>query len=294
MKSQSVDQIFPAKILLFGEYTVLSGSSALAIPFDHFSGQWQMNTHIDPTLHDWVYKMRHLKIDLSPFLLLDEFEHAVQSGLNFSSDIPVGYGLGSSGALTAALFSSYGKDLDGLSLEEFRVLLSQAESCFHGKSSGIDPLVSYTKKAIRYHQDKGAQYVEIGNRNLNFYLINSNQPRETKTLVAYFNTLKEEDGDFREAMNQLAFLQTEAINTFIEGDIQRLWEIVIKISTIQLNYLPWLIPESIKPLFEEGIRSQNFAMKLCGAGGGGYFIRINSPENTLSLNESSDWIPITF
>ncbi len=297
MKSKSIENNFPAKILLFGEYTVLSGFSALAIPFTHFSGSWQSKSISDPTLLDWIYKMRQLPQNLSSYLLLNEFEQEVQTGLHFISDIPLGCGLGSSGALTAALFSRFGKDLDGLSLENFRVLLSQAESCFHGKSSGIDPLVSYTRKAIRYQLDIGPQYVQIDEHNLNFYLINSNQPRETKTLVAHFNILKEKDEGFREAMNQLGNLQTEAIINFLDGDTQLLWELAIQISIIQFEYLNWLIPDSIKPLFEEGIESKKFVMKLCGAGGGGYFIRINSPESTSISTDylpNSEWIPISF
>jgi mevalonate kinase len=299
MKSKSLKNsgVFPAKVLLFGEYTVLMGSSALAIPFNHYSGQWKYYSKIDPVLQDWVNKLHQLKVDLSPFLFLDEFEQAVQNGLNFKSDIPTGYGLGSSGALTAALFSQYGKDLNRLSLEELRTILAGAESCFHGKSSGIDPLISYTEKAIRFQIDTGPELVQIGEQNLDFYLINSQKPRETKTLVANFNTLLEEDANFRESMHKLGLLQDEAINTFLSGDTQRLWAIAIEISTIQLNSMYWLIPEPVKSLFEEGIKSQNFVMKLCGAGGGGYFIRINSPGfklDTEDNKEYSDWIPITF
>jgi mevalonate kinase len=294
MKSISVEKRFPAKVLLFGEYTVLLGSSALAIPLNHFSGQWQLNSTIDATLLEWVYKIRNLNYDLSPHLLLDKFEQAVQNGLNFKSDIPVGYGLGSSGALTAALFNCYGKELEGLSLEKLRVVLSHAESCFHGKSSGIDPLVSYTGKPIRYQLDSGSDDVMIGKHNLNFYLVNSGISRETKTLVRRFNLSIDEDEEFEIAMNQLAKMQNDAINAFLIGDTQVLWEIANKISTIQLKYMNWLIPDSIISLFEEGIKSQNFVMKLCGAGGGGYFIRINSPECTMSSDDSTDWIPIVF
>ena len=36
--------MFPAKILLFGEYSLMQGSNALAIPFRNYFGEWSRST----------------------------------------------------------------------------------------------------------------------------------------------------------------------------------------------------------------------------------------------------------
>ncbi|NJL74492.1 MAG: hypothetical protein HC892_05065 [Saprospiraceae bacterium] len=37
-----------------------------------------------------------------------QFQQAIEAGLYFESSIPIGYGVGSSGALTAALYDTFG------------------------------------------------------------------------------------------------------------------------------------------------------------------------------------------
>ena len=68
----------------------------------------------------------------------------------FDSSIPQGYGVGSSGALVAAIYDEYASDkitvLENLTrdkLLQLKTIFSEMESFFHGKSSGLDPLNSY-------------------------------------------------------------------------------------------------------------------------------------------------------
>ena len=73
----------------------------------------------------------------------------------FDSSIPQGYGVGSSGALVAAVYDKYafGKItvLENLTKEKLlhlKAVFSLMESFFHGKSSGLDPLNSYLSLPI--------------------------------------------------------------------------------------------------------------------------------------------------
>ena len=86
---------------------------------------------------------------------LNRFADDVAKGMYFDSSIPQGYGVGSSGALVAAIYSNYaanpiqpedniGKD-DILTL---KTTFGQLESYFHGKSSGVDPLICYLKLPV--------------------------------------------------------------------------------------------------------------------------------------------------
>lgn len=74
----------------------------------------------------------------------------VARGMYFDSSIPQGYGVGSSGALVAAIYDKYANDkitvLENLTREkllQLKTIFGQMESFFHGKSSGLDPLNSY-------------------------------------------------------------------------------------------------------------------------------------------------------
>jgi len=72
------------------------------------------------------------------------------TSLYFDSSIPQGYGVGSSGALVAAIYDTYAIDkieatetLTRDKLLRLKEIFSLMESFFHGKSSGLDPLNSY-------------------------------------------------------------------------------------------------------------------------------------------------------
>ena len=79
----------------------------------------------------------------------------IEQGLYFRSSIPKGYGLGSSGALCAAIYDEYGEDKNKIirktgseELLDVKKALASMESWFHGTSSGIDPLCIYFNKPL--------------------------------------------------------------------------------------------------------------------------------------------------
>ena len=148
-------QIFLSKILLFGEYGILKNSKAISIPFHKYQGNLEFG---DLTDND-VKKSNKSISDFFNFLKksnqknnfnIIQFEIDIKKGLFFKSSIPIGYGLGSSGALVAAVYHKYffnkiqiSKDLSSDKLIKLKEIFSQIESYFHKKSSGIDPLNSY-------------------------------------------------------------------------------------------------------------------------------------------------------
>ena len=81
---------------------------------------------------------------------LEVLKNDVNHGMFFDSSIPQGYGVGSSGALVAAIYDKYAQNkitvLENLTREkllQLKSIFSEMESFFHGKSSGLDPLNSY-------------------------------------------------------------------------------------------------------------------------------------------------------
>ncbi|MDG1889579.1 MAG: mevalonate kinase, partial [Flavobacteriaceae bacterium] len=148
-------KIFYSKILLFGEYGIMSNADALAIPFKEFHGSLKISKSLlnDEELSNQKLIELYNYIDKNQSLLniinLNSFKHDIDSGLYFKSNIPIASGLGSSGALVSSIINKYSNtDLSIMNSEELKKIMSIIESKFHGKSSGFDPLVSFFNKPI--------------------------------------------------------------------------------------------------------------------------------------------------
>ncbi len=167
---------YSAKLLLFGEYSILLGSRALSIPYPRFSGRL-VPPHGTPLAGKELLSNKELKKFLSflkekpdHFSLmmdLNAFEEEVERGLFFDSDIPVGYGIGSSGAICAAVYERFGTHqipggMDGgEAMAHVKKRLGTMESFFHGKSSGFDPLVIYYNRPLTIAGDGGVSVAVI-------------------------------------------------------------------------------------------------------------------------------------
>ena len=104
-------KIFNSKVLLFGEYSIIKESMALSIPYDVFGGElgFKSDKSIDPELRDFSKFLKNLETRKEFDFDFDSFAFDVGRGLFFDSSIPQGYGLGSSGALVASIYSKYTK-----------------------------------------------------------------------------------------------------------------------------------------------------------------------------------------
>ena len=159
---------FNSKILLFGEYSLIKGSMALSIPNNKLSGQLLFDASLKnqrSNHYSLVYLLEYLnfleKNDFTDLLNVSEFKTDIENGLYFECNIPISYGLGSSGAIVASIFDAYslmGKVSD---FSELKSIFSRMESFYHGKSSGLDPLVSYLDKAILMEEDGKITNAEI-------------------------------------------------------------------------------------------------------------------------------------
>jgi mevalonate kinase len=301
--------MYPAKILLFGEYTVFLNSYALAIPFGRFNGEWafinENPDHIsdrsilsNKNLKDFLkyLKLTAKKQKLKYSLDIDVFEKDIENGLYFNSNVPVGDGLGSSGSLVAAIFDRYVKSpVNKNNLSDLRNCLAEFESFFHGKSSGIDPLVSYLNQPLTINRDNKLEKLNIPVnyvlRKYGIFLVHTRQNAKTSGLVNYFNNrCKSDSGYFTLIKKQYIPINNKCVTTLIElKDTNRFFSIIQELTALQLKIFKEMIPENFYPIINYGLESNLFYMKLCGSGGGGYFIGFtNSPEETQSffkLNE---------
>ena len=107
---------FFAKILLFGEFGIINDCRGLSIPYNFFKGSLHLpeeENDITRTSHKNLYNYtQYLKGLPSDLVLLDweALETDLDRKLYFDSSIPQGYGVGSSGALVAAIYDRYAVD----------------------------------------------------------------------------------------------------------------------------------------------------------------------------------------
>lgn len=263
---------YNGKILLFGEYTTLFGSAALAIPYPKLSGQWSKQTKRSDRLlelHKRLEKLDGIHLDLA------RFKDDLDQYLHFESNIPEGYGIGSSGSLTAALFDRYGNNT-GLSMEELKTQLGDIEAIFHGKSSGMDPLISFMNCPIIKHKDGALEMIldELALDIFEIELIDSGKKRETEPLVKDFFVRVASDHQFKRSVEEMSTLNDQAILALQTKHFEAFFETLNEISRLQLDTLSFLIPEAVSVAWNESLLSSDTSIKLCGAGGGGYFLKI--------------------
>ena len=62
------------------------------------------------------------------------------------------------------------------------------------------------------------------------------------------------------------------VDDFLKGDIKSLFSNTKQLSKIVLNHFKPMIPKQFHELWKKGIESNEYYLKLCGSGGGGYML----------------------
>lgn len=267
-----------AKLLLLGEYTVVKGSQALAIPIRNFSGHWvdgPGGLALQQALSDFVIHIQQLQEKglISRPIDTADMQKFLELGGYFQSNIPSGYGVGSSGALCAAVYDRFGEPAMPKELADIRADLAALEQFFHGSSSGTDPLVSFLNQPLLI--DK-ASLTPVPPLPLlppfSIFLLNTQIPRQTAPLVELF-LQKCKLKSFETAMEKTLVPATDlAIEAYLQGKWQTVFEQFHQIGAFQDVYFEEMIPQMFVPLWKEALASDFFKLKLCGAGGGGFIL----------------------
>ena len=269
---------FNSKILLFGEYGIMHDSDALSIPYKRFNGfltksntltedQKKSNRNIE-SLYEYMIQEEYLGDIINSNKLKEE----IDSGLYFESNIPIGSGLGSSGALVSSIISRYSKvDLKSFSNAELKKIMSLIESKFHGNSSGFDPAVSYFNKPMLYSNQKIKPIDTIAFEDFKVYIIDSRIESSTKKMIKTFED-KMIDSEFRLFFNNKFITNTNQCIDHLINTPELFRNSIKELSNDTYNNFHEMIPNNIKNKWKEGIRNDSYYMKLCGSGGGGFFL----------------------
>lgn len=291
--------LFYSKILLFGEYGIIKDSKGLSIPYNFYKGALKM-ADVQPeilspeveeskksnlALKRFSHYLRDLK-QQAPELVtfdLEALDEDVKNGMYFDSSIPQGYGVGSSGALVAAIYDKYATDkitvLETLTREKLlklKRIFGEMESFFHGKSSGLDPLNSYLSLPLLINSENNIEPAGIPSQTENgkgaVFLLDSGSVGETAPMVHIFMENMKQEG-FRKMLKDKFVKHTDAcVDDFLNGDVKSLFGNIKQLSHVVLNNFKPMIPKQFHKIWEKGIETNAYYLKLCGSGGGGYIL----------------------
>jgi mevalonate kinase len=265
---------YPAKLLLFGEHVLLRGAPALAVPVPAFSGGWSQAESPAPQSEQLAGFARSLRDFSAEKIDAEAFERDLYEGLFFDSDIPIGYGLGSSGALCAAVYDRYCRQKTN-DLADLKVILGRMEGFFHGASSGIDPLTSYLAQPLLIRQKTEVALADLRPWRAHapiVFLLDSQTPRRTGPLVEWF-LAQSERADFREKMEGLLLPAHEAmLAAWLAADAEAFWPSLRRVSQFQWTHFEPMIPPRVWDFWRKSLDNEAFMLKICGAGGGGFVL----------------------
>ena len=284
--------LFYSKILLFGGYGIIKDSKGLSIPYNFFKGalKWDKNNsemaqESNKSLKAYATYLKALEIKEEGLVSFDieALERDVAEGMYFDSSIPQGYGIGSSGALVAAIYDRYATDkitvLENLTREkllQLKTIFGKMESFFHGKSSGLDPLNSYLSLPILINSKDNIESTSIPSQNTEgkgaVFLLDSGITGETAPMVQIFMENMKQEG-FRNMIKDQFIKHTDAcVEDFLNGNIKSLFGNLKQLSNVVFDNFKPMIPSKFHQLWQKGIETNDYYLKLCGSGGGGYIL----------------------
>lgn len=280
--------LFYAKIILFGEYGMIEDSQGLVVPYSFYKGtlkfsdsdsefEKKSNNH----LQKYANFLENLELPEQFRLDVNRFKEDISNGLFFDSNIPQGYGVGSSGALVAAIFEKYcfiKHNPDTISKEDLKnikAVFGEMESYFHGKSSGMDPLICYMNLPILIENKENLGKVAIpkGEEGKGaIFLIDSGITGETGPMIQIFFEKMKTEGFRKTLKEEFIRYNNACIDSFLKKDMNPFFRNLKKLSHWAYEHFRPMIPESIFNIWKKGLDSNAYYLKLCGSGGGGYIL----------------------
>ena len=292
---------FCAKILLFGEYGIIKNSKGLLIPYNYFKGSLkiskielnilQIKSH--KRVNDFISSLKLIDSKVVCFDW-DKIRNDIQKKIYFDSNIPQGYGVGSSGALVAAVYDRYAKNkisvlenLNNQRLQKLKLIFSQMESFFHGKSSGFDPLNSYLSLPILINSSENIESTVIPSQNMNgkraVFLLDSGSEGKTASMVKLFMENMKSESFSKMMKDQFISITDKCVEDFLKSNYKNLFMHLKDLSKLVFKNFNPMIPDEYKDIWLKGINNNSYYLKLCGSGGGGYILGFT--QNWLKAKE---------
>ena len=293
------ERTYHSKIILFGEYSMIFDATALMVPLNRFSAQWRFSSRLmaegaaasNASLQRFADYLSTLD-EAKSVLDLQRFNHELYNEMYLDSDVPSGYGLGSSGVLVAAVYDRYATQRTD-DLLQLKTLFGKMESFFHGSSSGIDPLQCYLGRPFRISTDGVTLLPEdFLPKEIHVFLADTGKKSNTKPLVQYFKGKREDPSYLQAFQSEYVPCVSACIDHLVTGEKEAFFESLRQLTAGQLKFLRPMITDNSIDLFLER-PSFHLGFKISGSGGGGYVLGFTDDVNkTKAFMEGYDiiWI----
>lgn len=235
----------------------------MAVPYPRFFLRWERDRPDEELLKFCDYLRVAVPADQ---LDTSQLEDDLLDDWRLVGNIPTGYGLGSSGAVCAAIYDRYAPEpLRGEALLE---LLARMEQYFHGRSSGTDPLIAYLQRPLLLGGNQPPVATELPqNWQRDFFLVDTGIERKSSVLI---NRFLQSHGKNPERIASGWTAPAEAaIEALLRGDRDELYDQIGRIGRYQLRHFPSFVPVAFRDKWRGGA---DYAIKICGAGGGGMLL----------------------
>ena len=280
--------LFYAKILLFGEYGIIEDSQGLTLPYSFYKGtlkfsdnQSDFEKKSNESLQKYSDYLTTLELSKDFKIDVEAFKKDIEKGLFFDSNIPQGYGVGSSGALVAAIFEKYSfkkynpSTISKTQLKDLKKVFGELESYFHGKSSGIDPLICYMNLPILIENRESVDKVSIPKEEAGkgaIFLIDSGSIGETGPMVQIFFEKLKNEGFRKTLKEEFTKYNNACIDTFLNKEMTPFFKNLKNLSKWAYVHFKPMIPNNLYNAWKKGLDTNAYYLKLCGSGGGGYIL----------------------
>lgn len=274
---------YPAKVMLAGEYGVLMGGSALTFPLHSYYARVKERAHIPEGKEDEASRSEQNLQELSAYIgkLPEDTFHvppdrnllaARTAGYWLETNIPVGGGLGSSGAVSAALYDCFFPGARELPLQKQREDLAVIESYFHGKSSGVDALTCFTGQSLYFSMDGSVRKVGFDPAGIpggyRFFLVDSGERIASAPLVQHF-LLEMKASSFASSIRNEYLMITQKLIETLLGEREADPGMLVRVlSDYQYTHFRKMIPPVMLDAWIEGQVTGEYLLKLIGSGGG--------------------------
>jgi len=287
-----------AKLMLAGEYGIIAGSDAITVPYRSFFARLAKRDSKTPdqSIINSVASLRKLMIYIkslprNSFFATPEtgkLNQMLKEGYYIESSIPQGYGIGSSGAVSALVYDQFFKPAQAITLQQQKKDLATLESCFHGKSSGVDAMTCYANTPLHFMPDGDIRCLEKNPLqppgDYRFFLVDSGQVFATAPLVSHFLEMMKDDG-FQTTIRKDYFSLINKFIRAIDGSSGHDPALIFRaISDLQWNHFRKMIPQNMEDAWINGQVSNAYYLKLNGSGGG-YMLGIAAANSTSLVEE---------
>lgn len=262
------------KFILCGEHFVVHGTPAVALPFRSIgtqvtvfaANQLSLQTDLDdPAARTLAVRVAHGA--------LERLGLQATWRIEVQSNIPVGFGLGSSAAfgtaVVGALARATGQGLTPAQLNEHAYAL---ETIVHGQPSGIDNTVIAHETAVRFVRGEPFRTVTTAGA-LTFVLASCGYPGSTMEAVAQVGHLAAaRPSHFGELLSEAHTLVEAAVGAFEAGDAATLGPLLSR--NHQLLASVGVSTPELEKLVEAAHAGGALGAKLTGGGQGGFVLAL--------------------